>query len=158
MNPNECVLPAELWHRDHVAERLRPEHEREAALLGLDGADALRLSFDRAAVCYALLVDGEPLFLSGASEPDLLGGAALAWLAGTVSMDAHPFPVLRAARWILPQLHGRSGAKRIENYIPADYRKALKFARWIGCEYGYSVMRAGVEHIHVYHDLGDEIA
>lgn len=136
---------------EHVARRLRPEHRREALLLGLDGAEALRQSFAYAAVCYALTVDGEPLFLAGAMEPPALGDASFAWLAGTEAMDRHPFLVLEAARRILPFLHG-CGAARIENHVPRDYRKAIKFAKWLGCREGGESVRGGVRHVHLYHD------
>lgn len=149
------IRPATLADAERVAGRLRPEHRREAALVGLDGGEALCFSFRHAASCYAFHAGGEPLFLAGAMEPEALDNTALAWLAGTPEMDAHPYPILEASRWLLPRLHGESGAARLENHVPVDYRKARKFARWLGCGEGAVSVRSGVSHIHVFHDRGD---
>ena len=146
------IRPAVIEDIDRVAANIRPEHEREAILAGLTGADALRFSFKYAASCYAFCVGGQAIFIAGAMEPDALDDSALCWMAGTPEMDNHAFPLLNASRYILGKLHDDSRAHRLENHVPADYRKAIKFAHWLGCRQGATSVRGGVEHVHIYHD------
>lgn len=152
--PDYSIRPAEWADIEHIAASLRPEHRREAALVGLDGADALRHSFAYAAWCYAFLADAEPLFVAGVMEADLMDGTALAWMAGTLAMNDHAFPILEAGPRILPLLH--HDAARIENHVPTDYRKAVKFALRLGCKSGGASMRGGVPHVHLYHDTKED--
>ena len=139
---------------DHLGVNIRPEHLREInAMLPLAGDFALRWSVRTASVCYAGVRDGTPLFVFGVGQPSPLTGSAMAWMLGSSAMNDHGIWIAEVSRAMLPILHQESGARRIENWIPADYRVACKWLDWLGFTIGPPQMVINdVPHVHVFHD------
>jgi hypothetical protein len=147
------IVPATPALIEEVARELRPEHVREIRLRsGLEAASALRLAARLAAVCRVGRRDGRTLFAVGAGTPSPLTGAAVGWLLGTPAMDRHGLWIAEKSRECLPLLHRDSGAARIENRLPADYRRARKWLAWLGFSEGEGPAAGGVAHVRVWHD------
>lgn len=146
---------AEAWMARDLASRIRPEHEREVnAAMPIGGAAALLHGFETASACYAGIRDGEILFLAGVGKPGFLTRSAVGWLLGSDAMDRHGVWIADASRRMLPVLHRESGARRIENLVPAGYRRALKWLTWLGFELRPPEPNLwGVPHVRVVHDM-----
>ncbi len=137
-----------------VAGAMRTEHVREIRLsLFRDAGDALRKAWADASVCVAGRRDGRTLFVVGVGQVSLLTNSGVCWLMGTPEMDRHRVWVARRTREIVPMLHRHSGAGRIENWIPADYRVAREWVAWLGFTEGAEVDVNGVRHVHIRHDV-----
>lgn len=139
---------------DYLGGRIRPEHLREInSLLPMDGGQALRYGIEAASVAYAAVRNGTPLFVVGVGDVSPMTGAGLGWLLGTSDMIDHGVWVADVSRAMLPILHRHSGAARIQNWIPAEYRVARKWLAWLGFSIGApQPVFNDVPHVHVYHD------
>ncbi len=136
-----------------VAAGMRAEHVREIRLaLFRDAGETLRRAWADASVCVAGRRDGRTLFVAGVGKVSLLTNSAVGWLMGTRDMDRHGVWIAERTRESLSVLHRLSGAGRIENWIPADYRAARKWLAWLGFTEGANVEVNSARHVHVWHD------
>ncbi len=119
---------------DSLARRLAPAHVREIReLSGLAPRAALRLSFAASLLAYAVLDgSGLPLFAVGVEAAGLLTGTAQVWMVGAAEMALCSRRILRCAAWGLDAAFAATGARALEQYIPAWYGTGIRFALRMG--------------------------
>jgi hypothetical protein len=128
------VVPLTPALADRVAANLARAHAREIReLSGLSPATALRLSLASSVLAHAVTDDaGEPLCALGVETAGFLTRTAQVWMIGTAEMPAHARKVLRCVHWGLSAAFRATGARRLEQYIPAWYETGLRFAKRLG--------------------------
>lgn len=133
-NPPEGVITLTEALADRVAANLADAHAREILeLSGLSPETALRLSLASSVLAYALTDGaGEPLCALGVESAGFLTGTAQVWMIGTDEMPAHARRILRCAHWGLSEAFRATGARKLEQYIPAWYDTGLRFAKRLG--------------------------
>jgi len=102
--------------------------------------DAVRLSVRSADVCYSVIYGGELICICGAGLINLRESRAVIWALGTAAMERIPRAVVRYSRPVLGLLMdalppGISGY----NAVWDGHQDALKWLKWIGAQFVYSV-------------------
>lgn len=108
---------------------MRAGDRAEATVLGKDPRRALRQSFRAALICRTVEVDGEVAAIGGLGG-DILSDAGTLWLLTTDLIERVPVSFVREARRQVAEMQGLR--PRLEGYVAADYRGALRLLEVLG--------------------------
>ncbi len=124
------IRPATIADVYAVARRLRVEDAAEATALGKDPRRALRIAFRASLLPPKLfVVDGEPAAIFGLAG-DILSDVGEPWLLTTAAVERAPVSFVRGARLELAVMLEHK--PRLENYVVADYAKAIRLLEVLG--------------------------
>lgn len=142
---------------NNVLRRLRPEHLqgiRESTYL--EPGSAVWLSVEDSCAVFSGKADGIVLFIAGVSRKRLFSNAGSVWMLATPEIDNHPLEAATALRRLFGRAHRLAGAKTLEQWIPAWYRKGIKWLLWLGWEARDTIRIKGYPHIHMTHSAMED--
>lgn len=120
------IVPATEEHALEMAQWLRPED----AASGRDPVEAVSLCMEASRAAWAAVEGGRVICLWGVCCPSLLGSTAELWLLGSRRLEDYPLQFLRHAREFVAEMQQQY--PRLEINVHVKYRRALRFARWLG--------------------------
>ncbi len=122
------IVPATIDHAHAIT--LRDGDAAEIAALGYGKVEALRLSLARSLWAETYLIDGTPAAIVGLCRANLLGGPGVPWLLTGPACERHRKTFLRESRRQVARM--LEEAAPLVNFVPADYRRALRWMAWLG--------------------------
>lgn len=156
------LVPAKAWHFLHLAERMRPDEQRN--FLALSGAStydpevAAAAAIGATGLRFALLHDDGTPIIAGGFEP-VRGRCVDAWMMGTLEgWDREYRAISRAVRWVIAEVFA-AGTTRIQVVSLADREAALDwYERALGMQCDGKLPRAGAhgEDLVIYSRLAGE--
>ena len=128
--PAVLIRPAVIADAYALARALRDGDRAEIAAAGLDPREVLRTSFRRSLMpAKAALVDGAVAALWGLGG-DILSDTGEPWLMTGTAIERAPKTFLKIAR---AEVEAMLQVKcRLENYVHADYAKAVRLLEALG--------------------------
>ena len=129
MSPRFEIVEPKVWHVGQMIRRLRREHLRAIAVLGVSGHHELRDRFDESMYCRAWLIDGRLAALGGVTG-SALSFDGMVWLALSHEAARYPLATVREARRQLDFLV-RTRARLYTTILDAD-ETAKRFAAFVG--------------------------
>lgn len=129
----DLVVPAEPWHAQDMAPRLRPEDLLEMqAATAEDPELALERAIRESVLAFAWIVEGRVACLFGIAlgTHSVIGGAAHPWLMSTALVAQHRYAFLRRYRPYLARFANVYPV--LYNYVDARYAKSVRWLRWMG--------------------------
>lgn len=112
-----------------LAPRLREADALEMTALGEDPAECLRHSWAGSPIRRAVEVDGKVAALWGVYG-DLFGGVGIPWFLTAPEIERIPVTMVRQGRAEVSDMLGLY--PRLENYVAASYRGAVRFVELLG--------------------------
>lgn len=97
MTPTFQIIPAKPWHCGAMVRRLRLEHRKAVAQLGLNSHRELFERYGASSYRRALLIDGHLEALGGVTG-SALSGEGYVWLALSAKAARYPLALVREAR------------------------------------------------------------
>jgi hypothetical protein len=95
--PKFEIVEAKSWHCGAMSRRLRLEHQKAVAMIGLNSHRELRAMFDDSTFRKAWLIDGRLAAVGGVTGP-ALSSWGLVWLAFTNEATKYPKAMTKEAR------------------------------------------------------------
>lgn len=124
------IRPAVIADVYAIAAHMRAADAAEATVLGKDPRRALRTSFRSSLTpCKVALIDGKPAAIWGLGG-DVISEQGAPWLVTTPAVERVPVSFLRIGRAELVLM--LEVKPRLENYVAADYAKAVRFLQVLG--------------------------
>ena len=124
------IVPATIVHVHKLAASIREADAQEARSMGGDPRRLLRASFRSSLYSRAVIIDGEVAAVGGLSG-DVLSDEGRPWLVTGKAIER------LTPRQYLEEAHRQVGIllsikPRLENYVAADYRKAVRLLEVLG--------------------------
>ena len=110
------------------------DRDEVAASCGLEPAEALLSSLRRSAMCWAGLVDGEPVCVFGVGGPSLMSEVGVPWLLGTDAVVKHQRAFLRRNKAIVAKM--LDAFPVLINMVDARNVHSIRWLRWLGFHIG----------------------
>lgn len=132
------IVPIELAHLMHVAERMRAVDARECwEIGGMEPLEALQHSAQGNGQRWTALFDGEPVAVFGVTEDTLMGGGiGTAWMLGTDRLQSDWRAFARASKPVIGELLRRYPA--LTNVMLTDNTLCMRWLRWLGASFSVS--------------------
>lgn len=129
MTPVFQIIPAKPWHCGAMVRKLRLEHRKAVAQLGLDSHRELFDRFGQSCYRRALLIDGKLEALGGVTG-SALSGEGYVWLALSAKAARYPLLLVREARRHL-DLVMQTRSVLVTTVLDGDHA-AQRFAIFLG--------------------------
>lgn len=122
--------PAQVWHAEHMAPRLREGDRLELEALGLPPHKALLDSLAWSSAAFTAFVDDTPASMFGvAPRQSLLGSAAVMWMLGTDLIPLHNYTVLLTSRTFVENC--QLSFATLECLVDLRYTASVRWVRWL---------------------------
>ncbi len=127
------IVPATLAHAHELAPLMREEDVAEVqAAAGFSPLEGLLESLAVSSISRTLLFDGKVAAIFGVAPMDALEGVGSVWMLTGEGISRNPFLFLRICR---AQIQGLLEQWPVLVYaIDARYERAIRWAKWVGCE------------------------
>lgn len=127
------VVHADVSHAAIVAEAVR-----EKAALGSPTKDKLQQKLaeeiEQSLYCFTGFVGNELACIYGLRASSLLSEEAYLWLITTDAVDRYPFTFVRHSQIVIQDL--KNMFPKITGVVEADYKRSIKWLRWLGAKIG----------------------
>ena len=127
--PRHLIVPADLAHVYALARAMRAADAAEATALGLDPVRALRASYRMSLFARTAFFDGAIAAMWGLNG-DVLSDNGRPWLVTAAAIERLPVTFVREAKATVAAMLSLKGT--LENYVAADYGRAVRFLEVIG--------------------------
>lgn len=114
-----------------LAEIVRKEQVEEITKYG---EDTLREQIERSVISKVGFVNEVPAIVWGVLMPSLTNGTAVLWALTTRHVEDHPFVFARHSKLEIERL--RSTFAEIVGVVDCDFRRSIRWLRWLGFEAG----------------------
>lgn len=125
------IIPAELWHAEHIAANIRePDRAEIWAASYQTPLRALSQAIEQSDYSAVGTIDGEPVLMWGVLCESFIGRLGVPWMIGTKMLDNNAFVFLRRCR--APLMKVLNNYDRLENYVDVRNTKSISWLRWMG--------------------------
>lgn len=132
--PETRIVKAEYAHAEHVALHMRQADIDEIEAMGLAPAGAVMVSWYRAMLSWAWLVNEEPAAVFGISAQSFTSDQGMPWAITTSLVEKHRKAFLIDSRKAFADCFGNY--RYMFNVVDDRHESAKRWLRWLGFEIG----------------------